>query len=215
MPRFDEFLPVEELLPLAQAMSRVFARLGEKKNRNRARLKFLVNNLGIEEFRRIVLEEKKAMPVDPALAGSLDNTDSEKPLKKAESLNGQPKPEGFEAWAKTNVYKQRQADYSVVTVTLPLGDFTPKQSRAIADLARKYVGDSVRFTVHQNLVLRWVSDSDLPAIYEKLKSYGLGERCAVSRCQPLGLSSTATSSFGDRLASRGTLRATRSLRTIR
>src|SRR5204863_5992435 len=63
---FDEFLPEEELLPMAQAISRVFARLGEKKNRNRARIKFLVSQLGIEEFRRLVLEERKILPHDPA-----------------------------------------------------------------------------------------------------------------------------------------------------
>src|SRR5436309_1560096 len=62
---FDAFVPEEELLPLTQAIARVFARLGEKKNRAAARIKFLVNKLGIEEFRRIVLEERKTMPADP------------------------------------------------------------------------------------------------------------------------------------------------------
>src|SRR6202167_4151642 len=63
---FDEFVAEEELLPLSRAIGRVFARLGEKKNRNRARLKFLVQKLGIDEFRRIVLEERRTMPEDPA-----------------------------------------------------------------------------------------------------------------------------------------------------
>ena len=63
---FDEFVPEEELLPLARAMGRVFARLGEKKNRNKARLKFVVQKLGIEEFRRLVLEEVRTMPEDPS-----------------------------------------------------------------------------------------------------------------------------------------------------
>src|SRR5438094_90218 len=62
---FSEFLPAEELLPLARAIGRVFARLGEKKNRNKARLKFVVAKLGIDEFRRVVLEERATMPDDP------------------------------------------------------------------------------------------------------------------------------------------------------
>ena len=62
---FDPFLPEEELLPIAQAICRVFARLGEKKNRARARLKFLVGKLGIEELRRLVHEERKQLPQDP------------------------------------------------------------------------------------------------------------------------------------------------------
>ena len=62
---FDSFIPAEELLPLTQAIARVFARLGEKKNRNRARIKFLVQDLGIEKFRELVLEERKILPFDP------------------------------------------------------------------------------------------------------------------------------------------------------
>ncbi|MBI3001032.1 MAG: nitrite/sulfite reductase, partial [Deltaproteobacteria bacterium] len=62
---FDEFLPEEELLPVAQAVSRVFARMGEKRNRARARIKFLVANLGVDEFRRVVLEERQKLPTDP------------------------------------------------------------------------------------------------------------------------------------------------------
>ena len=62
---FDSFVPVEEILPLTQAIARVFARLGEKKNRNRARIKFLVQDLGIEKFKELVLEERKTLPHDP------------------------------------------------------------------------------------------------------------------------------------------------------
>jgi sulfite reductase (ferredoxin) len=61
---YDEFVPAEEILPLAQAMSRVFARLGEKKNRARARVKFLVAKLGVEEFKRLVEEERAILPHD-------------------------------------------------------------------------------------------------------------------------------------------------------
>src|SRR2546425_6531195 len=62
---FDPFVPPEELLPLAQAIARVFARHGEKKNRNRARIKFLIQDWGIEKFKEVVLEERKNLPPDP------------------------------------------------------------------------------------------------------------------------------------------------------
>jgi sulfite reductase (ferredoxin) len=174
---FDEFLPEEELLPMCQAISRVFARLGEKKNRNTARLKFLVNKLGLEEFRKIVLEERKALPADPAWTAYLSNLKAtdEKPLKPAKALNGQAKPEGFDAWLKTNVTKQSQSGYAVATVTLPLGDFTARQARLLADAARKYVGEPVRLTVEQNILFRWVSEADLPALCADLQAMGLGE----------------------------------------
>jgi len=179
---FSGFLPEEELLPMVQAICRVFARLGEKKNRNTARLKFLVNKLGLEEFRRLVLEERKTLTPEPAWTGYLGDlgiTD-EKPLRPAKALNGQPKPEGFDDWRRTNVYAQRQAGYSVATVTLPLGDFSARQARALADAARRYTEGTVRLTVEQNLVVRWVSDADLPALYGDLRAMGLGEAGAGS-----------------------------------
>ena len=172
-----EFAAEEEILPLTQAVSRVFARLGEKQNRNRARIKFLVSSLGIEEFRKLVFEERQILPHDDrwtAYLGNLDQYD-ETPLKTGFSLNGTAQPEGFAEWHATNVYAQRQPGYSVVTVNLPLGDLTSQQTRQLADIARKYVGDNVRTTVEQNIVLRWVSDADLPAVYEELKVIGLGD----------------------------------------
>jgi sulfite reductase (ferredoxin) len=172
---FTDFLPEEELLPMSQAVARVYARLGEKQNRARARIKFLVDKLGIEEFRRLVLEERKTLPPDPRWTKWLPF--EEKPLKPAGSLNGE-RPEGFDAWLETNVYRQRQSGYAVVTVACPLGDITARQARQLADLARKYSGDNVRTTVEQNLVFRWVSASDLPALYRDLKAIGLGARGA-------------------------------------
>jgi sulfite reductase (ferredoxin) len=179
---FGGFVPEEELLPLAQAMSRVFARLGEKKNRNTARLKFLVNKLGLEEFRRLVLEERAAMPADPAWTSWIPaaRAEVETPARPAAALNGAAKPEGFDAWRATNVYAQRQPGYALVYVTLPLGDFTAPQARAIADLARAHSSDTIRLTVDQNLVLRWVPEKDLPALHGRLRAIGLGEGGANS-----------------------------------
>lgn len=172
-----EFVAEDEIMPLTQAVSRVFARLGEKRNRNRARIKFLVAQLGIDEFRRLVEEERKTLPHDDRWSAYLDGLPhyQEKPAKPPTFLNGQVLPSGFHRWYETNVYSQRQEGYSVVTVNLPLGDLTSQQTWALADIARKFVGESVRTTVEQNIVLRWVSNSDLPALYEELKAIGLGE----------------------------------------
>ena len=174
---FDEFLPEGELLPIAQAIARVFARLGEKKNRARARIKFLVARLGLDEFRRLVLEERAKLPVDERWTAHLGNVDAatEAPARPAAPLNGDARPDGFDAWARTNVYRQRQAGYAVTTVTLPLGDLTSTQLRRLAVIARRYVGDTVRTTVEQNIVLRWVSEADLPSLYEDLRVIGLAE----------------------------------------
>jgi sulfite reductase (ferredoxin) len=175
--RFSSFVPEEELLPLAQAIARVFARLGEKKSRHRARIKFLVAQLGIDEFRRLVLEERARLTPDDRWTSFLAElpASGERPFSSARPLGNGPQPEGFDTWHATNISPQRQPDYSVATVTLPLGDLTSRQMRQLGDLARRYVGGAVRTTVEQNIVLRWVSDADLPALYGELAAIGLGD----------------------------------------
>ncbi len=172
---FDPFVPPEELLPLAQAIARVYARLGEKKNRNRARIKFLIQDLGIEKFRELVLEERKALEPDPRWTEYIQEAlqAEEKPLKPAEKLQGTGS-EAFQRWLKTNIRPQRQEGYVVATATLPIGDATSHQLRALADIARRFSCESVRTTVEQNFVVRWVSENDLPELYEALATVGLG-----------------------------------------
>jgi sulfite reductase (ferredoxin) len=170
-----DFVAEDKIFALAQAIARVFAKHGEKKNRNRARIKFLVEKLGIEEFRRLVQEELAVLPSDERHTAFLSEVDSyiEEPVKQGLVLDGTPLPDGFADWYRTNVYKQRQNGFSMVTVTLPLGDLTSWQMRQLADIAEEYVGDFVRTTVEQNIVLRWVSDRDLPEIYRRLVACGL------------------------------------------
>ncbi len=173
----DPFVPAAEFLPLAQAVSRVFARLGEKKNRARARIKFLVDQLGIDEFRRLVLEERARLPHDDRWTAHVADAPAytDRPRTDPQSAAPGPVPEGFDRWTRTNVRAQRQTGYSVATVTLPLGDLTAHQMRGLAALARRLVGDAVRTTIEQNVVLRWVRNADLPALYAELVALGLGE----------------------------------------
>jgi len=173
---FDDFLPEEELLPLCQAIGRVFARLGEKKNRNTARLKFLVSKLGIEEFKRVVKEERACLEPDPSWTDWIPRVASftERPLKEPGLLPISPAgPGDFARWHSSNVYPQRQEGFAAITVALPMGDITSDQLRALADIARKYTRETVRTTVEQNIVLRWISQKDLPALYRDLQSAGL------------------------------------------
>ncbi len=174
---FSEFLPEEELLPTAQAIARVFARLGEKRNRNRARIKFLIAKLGIEEFRRLVEEERKILPHDPRWTAYLSDLHAydEEALKAPQPLANGAADDAFTAWKRTNVYAQRQAGYSVATIALPLGDLTSRQMRDLIAICKQYVRDTVRTTVEQNIVLRWVSDADLPQLFADLQAAGLDQ----------------------------------------
>ncbi|MDE0909595.1 MAG: nitrite/sulfite reductase [Myxococcota bacterium] len=172
----SEFTPVEEFLPLMQATARVFARLGEKKNRGRARIKFLVAKVGIEEFRRLVEEERKTLPHDPRWTSLLENMPetSGEPVAPGSDLPAGNRPDGFNEWFDTNVRAQRQDGYSVVTLNLPLGDITADQARSLADIARRFSGDNMRTTVEQNIVLRFVPNKDLVDIYQALSAAGIG-----------------------------------------
>ncbi len=215
---FQEFLPVEELLPLAQAISRVFARLGEKRNRARARIKFLVAQLGLDEFKRLVFEERAQLPDDPRWTAHVADAPAhaEQPLKEGGTSNESGSQDGdFERWSRTNVYRQRQAGYTVVTVALPLGDLTAHQMRRLAALARDYVGGTVRLTVEQNVVLRWVSEADLRTLYDALAEVGLdhggaGTIADITACPgtdtcKLGIASSRglAAELASRLAARG------------
>ena len=179
---FDPFMAEADVLPTLQAIARVFARLGEKRNRARARIKFLVAQLGIEEFRRLVQEERRSLARDARWTAYLDDLSSaaEQPLKDGEPLDDEPAGSSFAAWSRSNVYRQRQPGYAVVTVSLPLGDITGDQLRGLADVARRFVGDTVRTTVEQNIVLRWVRESDLPALHRELEALGLARPGAES-----------------------------------
>jgi len=193
----DAFCPAEEMLPLSQAVCRVFARHGEKANRARARLKFLVKKLGFPEFRRMVLEEREKIPVEQRWTSWIPDIEShDQPLRPASTLVRKGGDKAFDAWFATNVRPQRQSGYSVVSVTMPLGDFTPDQARGLADIAREFVGDAMRLTVEQNLVLRWVSDQDVPAVYRKLAALGLGESGAETIVDVTSCPGTDTCKLG-------------------
>ena len=214
---FDDFLRPEQLLPTAQAIARVFARLGQKKNRARARIKFLVHDLGIEKFKALVLEERDRLPRDPRWNQYLSEA-------LAAAGEGSPHPPGiipksgspeFQQWLKTNIRPQKQTGFMVATVTLPLGDISADQLRALADIARRFTPETVRTTVEQNMVLRWVRRSDLVELYQALESAelarpGAGNIVDVVACPgtdtcKLGISSSRglAAELQRRLASKG------------
>jgi sulfite reductase (ferredoxin) len=174
---FDEFVPPDEILPLSQAISRVFARHGEKRNRNRARMKFLVSDWGLEKFRAEVLAERARLESDPRwteyLAGAAE--EAERPSRPPGPMPALVAGERCRRWMESNVRPQRQEGYAVATVALPLGDITSDQLRVLADIVRRFTPGTLRATVEQNLAIRWVSQADLPALFTALDRVGLGE----------------------------------------
>ena len=194
---FDTFVPPEELLPLAQAIARVFAARGEKKNRSRARIKFLIQDLGIEKFKELVLEERRNLPPDPRWTEFVKDAEQfeEAPLRpggKAPLLG----TESFQRWMKFNMRPQKQDGYVVVTIALPLGDITANHLRSLADIARRFTKETIRTTVEQNIVLRWISQTDLPELHKALEAAGLGAPGAESIVDVAACPGTDTCKLG-------------------
>jgi sulfite reductase (ferredoxin) len=194
---FDPFVPPEELLPLAQAIARVFAKYGEKKNRNRARIKFLVQDLGIDKFKELVLEERRNLPPDPRWTEYVEAAEqfAETPLRPGGEWPVADS-EAFERWLKSNTRPQKQPGYVVVTVALPLGDITANQLRSLADIVRRFTRETIRTTVEQNFVLRWVSQSDLRELYDRLQAVGLGDSGAGAIVDIVACPGTDTCKLG-------------------
>ncbi len=195
----DEFVPEEELVRTVEAVVRVFDRLGERRNRNRARIRFLVAGLGMEELRRLVRDELTAMP--PVGGGAYRSPDlalEETPMHPPATgdNDGRAPLEDFEACRTTNVVAQRQAGYSLVHVALPLGDLTAEQMRALAAAARRYAGGRIRTAAVQNMVLRWVHEVDLPSLYADLVEAGMGEAGAGTLSDIMACAGTDTCSLG-------------------
>ncbi|MFP6669145.1 MAG: nitrite/sulfite reductase [Pirellulales bacterium] len=174
---FDAFVASEEVLPITQAISRIFGRHGEKKMRSRARIKFLIEKWGIDKFKEEVMSERAKLKDDPRwteyLADSEDETET--PLKPPGELPPTNGNERYARWLKTNIREQRQPGYVTATVALPLGDLTADQLRSLADIVREFTNGTIRTTVEQNFVIRWISKSDVPALFDALDKVGLGE----------------------------------------
>jgi sulfite reductase beta subunit-like hemoprotein len=158
----------------------IFFRDGERKNRKKARLKFLIRKIGEKEFLRRLDEELERLKADrgPRLEEDLrrylgEFVESEPPPPEAAS--GALGDATFARWRRTNVLEQKQPGYCVVTVKLPLGDVTSAQMRAVAEASRRFGNGEVRTTNTQNFVLRWVPEGRLVALHRALGEVGLAE----------------------------------------
>jgi sulfite reductase (NADPH) hemoprotein beta-component len=195
-----DFLPVEEMFNVAEAVVRVFHRFGDYKHPQRNRMKFVVKALGWDGYRarfEECLDEFKKeggarLPFDPAAVlpeTAPDWAPAEAPTLQtvaataATPVNGpgiMPSsvrltslPDAFVRWMRSNVSKQRQAGYYHVTVRLPLGDFTSGQMRVLADLSEAYGDGSMRLTVEQNVLFRWVKREAIEPFYQRIAAAGL------------------------------------------
>ncbi|MEO1713175.1 MAG: nitrite/sulfite reductase, partial [Bacteroidota bacterium] len=168
-----EFLAGDEIIPFMEAAIRVFDRYGERQKRFKARMKFLIKSLGLEEFLALVRMERKANKVQrfPILAETAKRPNL--PSPKRTSLS--PNPTAFQRWKAANTFGQKQEGYVGVKIRLPLGNILTETVYAFTNLVRQYAADDIRLTVNQGILLRYVRPSDLPALFDGLAAIGLGD----------------------------------------
>jgi sulfite reductase beta subunit-like hemoprotein len=209
-----EFLPAAQILDAAESILRVFHRLGDRTRKHRSRMKFLIQRMGWDAFRNAIEEERRQIartggvrlpfdpdsaPVEGPPAGARPRAPSPDDVfalaatrvrgpglvpdaKRLPVASG-----GLARWAASNVRAQRQPGFALCTVTLPLGDLVSGQMRVLASLALAYGDGTVRTTVDQNLLLRWVRRDDVPALHQRLAAAGLalpgaGSAADVTAC---------------------------------
>jgi sulfite reductase beta subunit-like hemoprotein len=204
-----EFLPAREVLALCEAVVRVFHARGDRVNKQRNRLKFLVAQLGFPAFRALVeaeLERVRAEgapelpfdperpPVDVAPRGPRPAAPAPAALAervRAAPLRGpgsppplrllvDPPPRALAAFRATQVLAQRQEGYATVVVSLPQGDVTAAQLEVLADLASAHGDGAVRFGGAGHVFLRWVATDAVPAVFAALSAAGLARDGAAS-----------------------------------
>ncbi len=164
----SEFVPVNQIIPMTEGVLRIFDRYGERAKRLKARMKFLIKEIGKDEFLRLVEEEKKALSFQTV---EIDTTAFDGPIP-APALEV---PKGtiedtasYEAWKKSNVIAQKQAGYVAIGIKVALGDFYTDKARALADLIKNYGANELRFTLRQDILIRNIKEENLPFFYQEL-----------------------------------------------
>lgn len=169
----SEFMPVNAYIPFAEAMLRVFDGFGERNRRMKARLKFLIKDIGLDTFLELVEKEKLALAnqtIEVNTAGFEYSPVDPQDLPQIANLGT-----AYQTWLKGNVTPQKQSGFYSVGIKLRTGDFSTDQARQLADLVDIAADNDIRVTVTQGLLLRYVKKDSLSFVYNRLKEIGIAE----------------------------------------
>jgi sulfite reductase (ferredoxin) len=173
----EEFVPADRILPVIEAVVRVFDRTGNRQNKSRARLKYVVRKIGMDGFRREYESELAKIDAEGRGRVAIDVSDETRPdavLRLRAPVRQDVPDDDFGEFLRTNCVKQRQPGYYAVLARLDRGDITSAQLRGAAQLARTFSDGTVRTTNEQNLLFRFVGEASVSALHSALKALGLG-----------------------------------------
>ena len=189
-----EFLEEDLVIPYLESILRVFDRHGERNSRHKARIKFLIQKIGIDAFNELVKQEQTALTYQrytidtskfsgPAFAGIPGASGNGHFNIPSSAIN----PFKFELWKRTNTFRQKQEGYLAVYVRVPNGNISSDISRRLIEKLRHVIADDVRITINQGLQFRFVKPEHLEYVYsvldaEGLSAAGFGSVADVTSC---------------------------------
>ena len=169
-----DFLPSDKIIPVMEGVLRVFDRYGERKSRAKARMKFLLKDIGLAAFKELIVAEQKAIELKTVAIDAQSYVPSKPVLVEASQVEIKNK-EAFDLWKSTNLISQKQEGYVAIGIKVLLGDFYTDKARLLADLVDKYAAGEIRLTLRQNIVIPFVKQDLVPLFYSELEKLGFVE----------------------------------------
>lgn len=169
-----EFLSEQQLIPFIESAIRVFDRYGERVSRHKARIKYLIHKIGVDEFLELLATEQQALlhksyDIDRNAVASV--APSKEPVFKANQVTSSAE---YDTWLRTNTFPQKQEGYFGVYVKVLLGNISSVKARALAKIAGAYASaDDIRITINQGFLLKYVTAAELPLVFAGLKAIDL------------------------------------------
>ncbi|NDV43419.1 HEPN domain-containing protein [Flagellimonas sediminis] len=168
------FLPTDKIIPMMEGVVRVFDRYGERKSRAKARMKFLLKDIGLDGFKQLLEEEQTAIPIqsypiDFENYPQVQVAEVETPKVEIEDAKA------FEQWKSTNLVPQKQEGYVAIGIKVLLGDFYTDKARELAHLVQNYAAGEIRLSLRQNILIPFVKEELVPFFYQELEKLGFAE----------------------------------------
>lgn len=221
---YTDFLPADDIFNLAASILRLFDRYGERKARMKARMKFLIQSMGWNEFVDALDEERQRVGAIRVFDSPQALRDAPPKVINSNSFNllhqGASDPK-FRAWVRDSVIAHKHEGFRGVHVRLKLGDITSDRARELAEVARRFSASELRVSIGQNIYLPWVREANLVDVYQALKRIELGyagvdtvedvttcpgsDTCRLGIASAKGLGSAISSAFGNGLSQYGEL----------
>tara|TARA_R110000868_G_scaffold70445_3_gene206957 strand:- start:1267 stop:3369 length:2103 start_codon:yes stop_codon:yes gene_type:complete len=168
------FLQADKIIPVMEGVLRIFDRHGERRSRAKARIKFLIKDIGVEAFKELVETEQNAIEFK-SVAIDFESYVPSKPVSiKTPKVNIKDK-KAFETWKATNIIPQKQAGYVAIGIKVLLGDFYTDKARLLADLVENYAAGEIRLSLRQNILIPFVREDLVPFFYLELDKLGFAE----------------------------------------